>query len=503
MKPRPYQLKAVEAIEGGWAQFRKQIAVLPTGSGKTCIFSWIAQRRLPQKTLILAHREELIDQAIAKLHAATGIVAEKEKAESSATCEAQVVVASIQTMIRRLDRWPATHFGLVIVDEAHHALAESYRSILAHFDGTADVLGVTATPDRGDKRNLGEYFESVAYEVPLTQLILDGYLSRITIRSVPIDIDLTSVRTTAGDFNEADLGNALEPYLGKIAAAIREFASFRRVLAFLPLIATSQKFVTACRGVGLAAEHIDGTSEDRAEKLTAFHNCQFDVLSNAMLLTEGYDDPGIDCVVVLRPTRSRSLYAQMIGRGTRVHEYKDNLLLLDFLWHHERHALARPANLIASSDEEADIMQEIIEQAEPGGPDLELDEVAASAAHQREQKLRESLAEHKGRKGALIDAVEYALANHDLAAAEFEPTMKWERDEITGPQLKALKRAGVDAATVRGKGHASKLLNIYFSKARIELATPKQRFLMRKLGHPNPDQATAWEARQFFAGRRT
>lgn len=346
MQARQYQSEVIAAVERGWGEFSRQLVVVPTGGGKTIIFAMLAARQ-PGRTLILAHRDELIDQAIAKLGAATGIRAGKEKAEHSASLSDRVVVASVQTMLRRLDDWPADHFALVVADEAHHAVSDSWQKVLNHFDRHARVLGVTATPDRADKRQLGSYFEAIAAEVKLFDLVRDGYLSPIAVKSVPVKIDLSSVKQTAGDFDQAELGHAIEPCLSEIARAIKEHASFRRVLCFLPLIATSQKFVEACNQAGLSAVHIDGNDPQRREKLVRFGQWEFDVLSNAMLLTEGFDDPGIDCIVVLRPTRSRPLYAQMIGRGTRVDETKENLLLLDPLWMHERHTLTRPAHLLS------------------------------------------------------------------------------------------------------------------------------------------------------------
>jgi superfamily II DNA or RNA helicase len=508
MTPRPYQLDTINAVCAGWKQFRKQLVVLPTGSGKTIIFSWLAQREAG-RTLILAHREELIDQAIAKLHSATGLVAYKEKAEYHASKSAKVVVASVQTMIRRLADWPADHFGLVVADEAHHAIGDSWQAVLRHFDAHGRVLGVTATPDRGDERNLGSYFENVAHEVSLFDLINQGHLSRIAVRSVPLQIDLSGVKQKAGDFSDADLGSALEPYLPPIARAIKEYAPTRRVLAFLPLIATSHKFVSACQAAGINARHIDGYSSDRADILRRFAGWEFDLLSNAMLLTEGFDDPSIDCVVVLRPTRSRPLFAQMIGRGTRTDCLKDDLLLLDFLWLHNKHSVTRPAHLIAKSEDEADAITQIAQDRSAAVPGdvadtlaLDLGAMAGAATKQREENLRKRLEEQSKKRGKYISAEEFALTHHDMVTAEFEPTMRWHSDAITDSQMKWLKRAHIDPATVRGKGHASALLTLYFSRQNLVLASPKQRHLLRRMGHPSPDTATAREARQFFANKK-
>lgn len=513
MDLRPYQLEVVEKTEAGWESFSKQLVVLPTGGGKTIVFSHLAARRQPERTLILAHREELIDQAIAKLHAATGIRADKEKAEDYASLTAPVVVASVQSMIRRLDRWPRDHFGLVVADEAHHAISDSWQKVLRHFDGEADVLGVTATPDRGDKRNLGVYFENVPAEVKLFDLINAGYLSRIRMKALPLRIDLNQVKSVAGDFADGDLGAALDPYLDQIAEMIRDHASFRRTLVFLPLIATSHKFVEACRKVGLSAMHVDGESDDRRGILDRFAAWEFDVLANAMLLTEGFDDPGIDCVVNLRPTRSRSLYSQIIGRGTRTADTKQDLLLLDFLWQHKTHNIIKPAHLIAGSDEEAEAISATVEEKAEAMPTdvaeqmpLDLQDLATEAQAKREEALRKRLEENRKKQATVMSADEFAAAHDSIALAEYEPVMPWESLDITEGQARVLKRAKIEVESVRGRGHASKLIDIIFSERKLKAATPGQIAMMRRMrwrsqdGVRGPEEATAHDAAEFFRG---
>lgn len=502
MNLRPYQSEAVTAIQAGWEHYNRQLLVLPTGGGKTVVFSHLAkaEHQANYKTLILAHREELIDQAIDKLRRSTGLVAGKEKAESSADRDCPVVVASVQTMARRLDRWPSDHFGLVVADEAHHAISDSWQSVLKHFSGR--ILGVTATPDRSDKRSLGQFFENVAYETDLFRLVNDGYLSPIAIKSIPLKIDLSEVGSVGGDFDAGELGDALDPHLEAVAKAIVEHASFRKVLIFLPLRKTSRSMADICSKMGLVAEHIDGESQDRKEILERFAGGGVDVLCNAMLLTEGFDDPGVDCIVCLRPTRSRSLYAQIVGRGTRVSPGKEQLLLLDFLWMHEKHQIVRPAHLISRSDEEAEQITRKLQ--EPGGKQQELDlqDIANECQHERETALAKKLKEQSKRKTTVISAEEFAIRHKDLALAEYEPTMKWESAEITEKQLKVLKRAKIDPSTVRGKGHASKLIDIIFREAKVTLASAAQQALMARMGHPSPQTATQDEARRFFAGLR-
>lgn len=512
---RQYQLDSINAVDAGFERFDRLLGVAPTGAGKTIMFSMLADRwqKCGERTMIIAHREELIEQAIAKLHKATGIFADKEKAESFARMTSPVVVASIQTLNRRVARWPRDHFSKIIIDECHHVLSPMYQRPLSQF--SAKVLGVTATPDRGDKRNLGEYFQDIAFEIGLFDLINQGFLSRIKLKSIPLEIDLSAVGQKAGDFDQSELGNALEPYLDQIAAAIRSEAAFRKTLAFLPLIATSQKFVVACKNAGLAACHVDGESPDRADTLGRFARGEFDVLSNAMLLTEGYDDPSIDCVVVLRPTRSRPLYAQMVGRGTRIHECKEDLLLLDFLWNHKKHAICRPANLIAKSQEEAEAMTALAERAAAMPGDiaaqlpLDLQALNTETQQKREEALRKRLEENRKKKAKFVSAEDFAMEHNSPDLADYQPTMKWESLAITPAQLVALERAKIDIGTVRGKGHANKLLDVVYRDQPLRLASASAAARMRQmpwicaeLGIHDLTAPTSAQAGRFFAKLR-
>lgn len=865
MQPRPYQSQIIQSVEAGWKDYRKQLVVLATGGGKTPVFSWLAQRIQPERTLILAHREELIDQAIDKLRQATGIRADKEKAEHRASLSAPVVVASVQSMQGdRLQRWPANHFGLVVADEAHHcfpfetpvltdlglipigeiverklkvkalsvnlhdhstvfkpvtnwfsngpnrllrithefgsftctgnhkiwtqggyaraedlvsgmrlrvlqkgispngslllsqkilqselhikgcdfsprnsrtslgkeqktariknllsvlkrflsqisggdfskkkvlfsqvctemeplnsrskreitdkhqknaqindwqnssrhcgtiaveesnegpcgsgenesqnerahfsrqgrkratyqstdctprsirladgicdtdqssewkvpitsqllqsgsglsgdkaghrsrwkdsqteevevprqkengnpqfsrvvsvevyergsergsvrsgsedlrlydievadnhnyfangvlvsnSISDSWQKVLRYFDPHSKVIGVTATSDRGDSRNLGEYYESVAAEIGLFDLIKQGYLSRVVIKSIPLEISLSNVGQSKGDYDVNDLDDALTPYLGAVAQAIAEHAPFRKTLVFVPLIATSKKMVEACQSVGLQAMHVDGYCDDRKQRLHDFATGKFDVASNSSLLGEGYDDPSINCIVILRATRSRPLYSQFVGRGTRLFPMKDNLLLLDFLWMHTKHNLVRPAHLIAKTQEEAEVITKIAEEeSKPGGQgELDLEGLASAATEQRHEALRKKLEANRTKKGKLIDAMEYAMREGKADLVDYEPVMKWESQPVTEKQFKALKRNGIDPASVNSKGHAMKLLQVAYSKQPLLLASEGQRRVMRRAGCENWENATAEEARRFFAGLR-
>lgn len=487
MNLRPYQNEAVAAIEDEWQEGRKKtLLVLPTGCGKTIVFCKIAENRVKMgdRVLILAHRDELLSQAADKLQKSTGLMTAKEKAEE--TCLGswfRVVVGSVQSMMRenRLNKFPEDYFSTIIIDEAHHCLTDSYQRVLEHFDG-ARVLGVTATPDRSDMRNLGQYFDSLAYEYTLPRAIKEGYLCRIQAMTVPLNIDISGVKTQSGDYALADVGTALDPYLEHIADEMKKHCADRKTVVFLPLIKTSQKFCHLLQSRGFRAAEVNGESENRAEILSAFDRGEYDVLCNSMLLTEGWDCPSVNCIVVLRPTKIRSLYCQMVGRGTRLSPEtgKENLLLLDFLWHTSRHELCRPAHLICETPEVAEKMIENLNDA-PGEPmDLEAAEKQASqdVLIQREEALAKTLQEMRRRKRALVDPLQFemSIAAEDLSG--YVPAFGWQMAPPSDKQKALLEKRGIFPDEIDNAGKAQLLIDRLYKRQNEGLTTPKQiRFL--------------------------
>lgn len=488
MKLRPYQQEARQAILKEWSEGRrKTLLVLPTGTGKTIVFAKVAEDRVREqdRVLILAHRGELLEQAADKIRRVTGLECSVEKAESSSLdSRNRVTVGSVQSLMRedRLARFKPNHFGAIIVDEAHHSISDSYQRILNYFDD-ANVLGVTATPDRGDMRNLGSYYESIAYEYSLPRAIKENYLSPIKALTIPLELDLTGVAQQAGDFKASDLGSALDPYLFQIADEMVNHCSDRKTVVFLPLIATSQRFRDILQSKGLKAAEVNGESKDRAEVLEAFSRGEYQVLCNSMLLTEGWDCPSVDCIVVLRPTRIRSLYSQMVGRGTRLYPGKDHLLLLDFLWHTERHELVHPAHLIAKNEEIANRMTKNIEEA--GCPvDLEIMEMQAESdvVADRERALAERLEEMRKRKRKLVDPLQFEMSIQAEDLASYEPSFGWEMMPASPKQLQTLEKYGIYTDEIENAGKASLLLNRLHSRRIAGLATPRQIRLLEQKG---------------------
>ena len=302
----------------------------------------------------------------------------------------------------------------------------------------------------------------------------EGYLCNITARTVPLEIDMNNVKVSCGDFQVDSVAETLEPYLPKIAEAIQEYASARKTVVFCPLISIAQELAGMIPG----AREVNGNSPDRKETLDWFDKAgPGSVLCNAMLLTEGWDCPSVDCVVVLRPTKIRSLYAQMIGRGTRLSPGKDNLLILDFLWLSQKHNLCKPANLIADNAEDIEKVTKATEEEE-----IDLFDAVTDAEEQRRNALAEALAQQKKKKSKLINPLEMFALLDDIGLADYEPTFPWEEAEATEKQVQALVKFGIDAEGVT-KGYASRILDKLIGRSRDGMASIRQINALRMHGY--------------------
>ena len=483
MELRPYQQEAKDAIFDQWEKVDKTLLVLPTGCGKTIVFAKVTEEcvRRGCRVLILAHRGELLQQAADKIAKATKLGCATEKADE--TCLGswfRITVGSVQTMMRekRLARFPEDYFDTIIIDEAHHCISDSYQRVLQHFP-EAKILGVTATPDRGDMKNLGQVFDSMAYEYTLPKAIKEGYLSPIKALTIPLKLDLSGVGIQSGDFKSGDIATALDPYLQQIAEEMKNYCMDRKTVVFLPLVKTSQKFRDILNEQGFKAAEVNGESKDRAEILDAFDRGEYNVLCNSMLLTEGWDCPSVDCIVVLRRTKVRSLYSQMVGRGTRLYPDKDHLLLLDFLWHTERHELCHPASLICQDEEVARVMTANIESA---GCPVDIEEAEKQASEdvvaQREESLAKQLQEMRQRKKRLVDPLQFEMSIQAEDLAGYVPAFGWEMAPPSEKQIKTLEKLGILPDAVDNAGKATKLLERLDKRKQEGLTTPKQiRFL--------------------------
>lgn len=488
MELRKYQAEARDAILHEWENgIQKTLLVLPTGCGKTIVFAKVAEEcvRAGARVLILAHRGELLEQAADKIQAVTGLCCAVEKAEQSCLKSwFRIVTGSVQTLMRerRLSQFPRDYFQTIIVDEAHHCVSDSYQNVLNYFSG-AHVLGVTATPDRGDMKNLGKVFESKAYEYTMPQAIKEGYLSPIRALTVPLRMDLSGCGVQAGDYGVSDIGTVLDPYLYQIADEMEKYCADRKTVVFLPLVKTSQKFCNILRDHGFTAAEVNGNSVSRAEILEDFARGKYQVLCNSMLLTEGWDCPDVDCIVVLRPTKVRSLYCQMVGRGTRIAPGKDHLLLLDFLWNTERHELCRPAHLICENEETARKLTQNLADDAGTAVDLEEAEIAAKedVIAAREEALAKQLNEMRRRKKKLVDPLQFEMSIQAEDLADYVPSFGWEMGPPSELQTNTLVKFGIDPGEIENAGKAHMLIERLSKRRYAGLTTPKQiRFLENK-----------------------
>lgn len=355
--PRPYQLDAIEALRKGWADGKNRVAVvLPTGSGKTVVFSHLAHQMLDslggRRALVIAHREELLEQAASKLLAVdpmlrVGIV----KAQRDDHQDADVIVASVQTLAVAKRREAIKDIGLIIVDECHHAAARTYMEVLRHFGAWDGVptAGFTATMTRTDG-GLAEVWEDVVFRLDILDMISDGFLCDVRGKSITVDtLDLNKVKTRGGDLVDGQLGKALEESgaIDAIAKAYLDHAADRAGVVFTPTVATAQQAAAALTAVGIKAAPVWGDmgKEERRATLARYAAGDVQVLTNCMVLTEGFDAPHTSCIVVARPTKSPGLYVQMVGRGLRPAPGKRDALLLDVMGAATRHKLASMVDL--------------------------------------------------------------------------------------------------------------------------------------------------------------
>jgi ATP-dependent helicase IRC3 len=343
---RPYQEATLDAIctayDQGW---RQQLLSLATGTGKTATFSMLYEKlksRLPGKTLILAHTEELISQSIATMHAVNpSLHIDKEMAEYKADpTKADVVIASVASLGRlntsRLAKYDMAQWDKVIVDECQHTVADSYMRVLEAFGVLESstnklLLGFTATPFRADGRALGEVYKKIVYSYSLRQAITDKWLVPIRGYRVVTQTDLSGVKVSDGDLNNIELEATINtPQRNKaIVDAWMKFGDHRPTLVFAAGIEHARALSEAFTGAGVSSKAVWGSDDSRSEKLREFRDSKIQVLINCNLLTEGVDLPRISCIILARPTKSGVLFTQMVGRSTRLYPEKTDSIVLD------------------------------------------------------------------------------------------------------------------------------------------------------------------------------
>ncbi len=450
---------------------RSALVVLPTGTGKTVVFAELARRTVEQggRVLVLAHRTELLEQAGAKLRS-VGIEPGLEQGGSRAAAE-RVVLASVQTLRgARLARLAQDGFGLIVIDEAHHATAAGYRAILDALPA-AKVLGVTATPDRLDGEALGKVFATVAARYELRDAIRDGWLSRIEAQRVRVEVDLDRVHTRAGDFDQRELAAEYmtEQAIRGVVEPLEKVAGDRRTILFSVTVEHAEALALHLnvRAPGTARAVSGQTpAAERAEVVARFRRGELRTLVNCALYTEGFDCPEVEVVAIARPTKSRALFAQMVGRGTRLAPGKDACLVLDFCGNSKRHKLIGPADLLAGSEDPPDVLERAHELG--GDVDQALDQARAEAAE-------------RARASSSNEVRRYVIEAVDLFGTQLDLRFD-DGQAATERQREVLERAGLPAPEKLSRKAASGLIDLLVQRRQLGLCTFKQARLLRRNG---------------------
>ena len=441
-KLRPYQTEAIERTTSAFKTYNRVLLVMATGTGKTVVFVRIGQLMRPYgRILVVAHREELLIQAAKKFAAITGMKTGIEQGSKRVNRRVlpDVVCASVQSIANRLDDFDREAFSLIINDEAHHSVAHTYQAVHAHFE-TARVLGVTATPDRMDGRTLGTLYEHCAFSYDLPTAVREGWLVPLHGLQIHIDgLNFEQVRTTAGDLNERDLDKILnvESILHAMAKAIVEHASERKTIIFCVTVGHAEHLAAVLNEYRPGrAVSIDGSmgKRKRAEILSGYASGETQYLCNCALLTEGIDIPDISCIVMARPTLSRGLYSQALGRGTRQAAGKEDSLVLDFAGNSGRHQLIAPIDIVAPEIEEK-IKIRAQEIAERTGVPYHVALVRAEAEENGQDARALQAASHPSEFDDVPDSLDAETDTHsqDSLFADM-------RTALLGNQQAALKR---------------------------------------------------------------
>lgn len=329
---RPRQKEAFKAVFENLAKgIDSMLVALPTGVGKTHLAIAVAHQF--NHVLFLVHRTELLKQTIASYHAAGNqrSIATITSASRAVAPDAHFTVGMIQTLAGRLGQYPPGRFDLVIVDEAHHAMAREWRTVIEHFNPELH-LGLSATPERQDGAPLSHLYSVLAYHMSVADAVREGALVEPIAMEVQTGTDLSKVKRSRGDYDAGELQTALNtPERNKlILDTFLKHGKGRKAVAFTAGVNHAKELERLFTKAGIPSIAISGADKDREEKLKDLEDGKYLVGFNALLLTEGWDDPSVDCVLMCRPTQSKPLYVQAVGRGLRLKPGKKDCLIIDF-----------------------------------------------------------------------------------------------------------------------------------------------------------------------------
>jgi superfamily II DNA or RNA helicase len=519
MNLRPYQAAASDAIFKEWQENDATLVVMPTGGGKTILFADVIRRVFPRRALVIAHREELIFQARDKIQRVTGLSADVEmgqyRAESGLFGSARVVVSTIQTQCSggdgggRMSKFDPQRFGVLIIDEAHHATSPSYRRLIDYYrsNPALKVLGVTATPDRADEEALGQVFQSVAFDYEVLDAIHDGWLVPIEQQVVHVEgLDYSSIRTTAGDLNGGDLAAVMEAEknLQQMASASLAIIGRRRALVFTASVKSAEMMAEIFNRhrSGMASWVCGKTDrEERRRVLAEFAAGRLQVVCNCGVLTEGFDDPGVEVILMGRPTKSRSLYSQMVGRSTRplpgvvdgpetaearkaaiAASAKPSCLVVDFVGNAGKHKLITSADILGGKVSEEALELAVTRARKAGGP-VNMTEALDEA--EEELKEQKRLAEAARRAGLVATARFTTQSVDPFDVLHLDPVKArgWDAGrQLTEKQRSLLARQGINPEKV-SFSEGRQLIAEIFRRWDGKLCSFKQAKVLRKYGY--------------------
>jgi len=522
---RPYQREAADAVVKAWQEDTSTMVVMPTATGKTILMSELVRRVFPRRVMFLAHREELIVQAKNKIEMMSGFRVDIEMAgakvvENGMFDEAQVVVSSIQTQNAggdgrgRMSKFLPENFGYLFIDENHHSTAKSYRRVIDYYrqNPRLKVLGVTATPDRADEEALGQVFDSVAFDYEILEAIHDGWLVPPEQRMIHVEgLDFSQVRTTAGDLNGADLAAVMEAEknLQGIADPVIEISNNRRSLVFAASVAQAERMSN------ILNRHKPGSSawvcgktdkKERRNMLRDFAAGRLQYVVNVGCLTEGFDDPGVELIFMARPTKSRSLYAQMAGRAMRpaddiAHGLNDEsdaearraliaaskkpvCEIIDFVGNSGRHKLMTTADILGGnvSDE---VIERAVARAKKEGGAVRMDTLLGEEEEKLKAEKEERRLAEEAQKARLVAKVKWSSQNiNPFDVFEMTPRKErgWDQGKtLSEKQTAVLLKQGIDPAAMP-YSQAKQLLNEIFRRWDGSLCSFKQAKVLKKHG---------------------
>ncbi len=517
---RPYQFDCIESVFREWETVCSTMAVMATGTGKSVCFSEIVRRVYPKRSLVIAHRKELIQQA-AKHVSRTGLDTEIEmahqKADASMFQRGSVVVASIQTLVsgtkdnKRMTKFRPEDFGLLVIDEIHHAVSSTYVSVIEHFKANKDlkIFGCTATPDRADEKALGKIIDSVAFKYDILAAIEDGYLVPIEQQMVKVGpLDYSHVRTTAGDLNSADLEAVLmdEKNLQGMVGASIEIIGKRKSIAFTASVRHAEKCceIFNRHRPGMAAWICGKTpSEDREKILRAFAAGEVQVLTNVGVATEGFDCPDCEVVIMGRPTKSRSLYCQCVGRSTRpltgileglnsTYERKEAIasspkpsaLILDFVGNSGRHKLMTCADILGGKYDD-DVKELAEEKAKKQGGPVRMDDLLKESEKEIRARQEQARLAEEARKARLVAKVQYSTTKvNPFDIFDLRPTQDrgWDEGKVLSEKQRGiLHKMGVNPDEI-GFSQGRQLVAEQCRRWSNDLCSVKQATILKKRG---------------------